>query len=934
MASIDQATEGDSLRDLIAAYGQLADSDDTQAERSEQLAELVVCVINFFGVHARRSRPGQLATTRTIALPLPSGSYLMEIGGLDEPVTLEQATAVRRVAASQPALRSVLLSMSGFAPETLDPAAESAAAVVLLDRPHIEAIICGVVAPDVLFGALAQRALFDEQPYTSLGDLLLEPAPRTPPQCATPDRLPPRWPLLDRAAPNVQVRQLLGGRTGWPDVLGATALDDQRLLVTTADGLIEVHLKRGTTEWALPLHGCRGAPLLQADGVVLTLCNDGIVAWRDGQIIPLAGGFHDAICLLAGPGGEPWLLSGAGPAYGSGRSTLALSRLGLRPGQQQSYGIRFDASVHGAGWLSGRKFFLAAGSNSAIVDLARSSTVQYVDWIPSPHSYPNHVAVVDERTVLTASTDGHGVGATVYQTDPATRTNELVTALVLNQVQAMTVGPAGTVYLVGDVRGNDVHIPDPVIVRIALAPRVIAKSVARPSEDERIIDSYHDVRVTAKGSRRDYALDPRPIERGGQATVTGARHKGTGTRVAFKHLTSRSPEQIARMRREIEAAQLFGDNPHVVPVLDFSTAYDWFVMPLATDTAEQAAEELQDTERLHELVTAICNALRRPHEQGWIHRDLKPANILKLAGLWTIADWGLGRRPRGQTSNPGRTHTGTLYGTEGFAAPELAIDAHDAGPQTDIYSIGQIIGWAQTGKWPQVNRPLLPTSGPWRTIVEATTHDDPALRPANVDQFLGIVAAALAGRNDRFEIAPDTGTRSVSPIVESHSGRSSPIDEGHPHSSAVAATAAIETDRQATAGADIGRSTATAAETQDQPAQPVTVKGILGSISFDGNAVTVRKQGYGPRMKGSQTLLISQIESIVVKPASRLFHGYIQFIVHGRPPAPEQKGLLAGGRPHREDLDSMSYSRLANSDIDELRQQIETSISNMRATER
>ena len=47
--------------------------------------------------------------------------------------------------------------------------------------------------------------------------------------------------------------------------------------------------------------------------------------------------------------------------------------------------------------------------------------------------------------------------------------------------------------------------------------------------------------------------------------------------------------RVARMRREIEAAQLLGGNPHVMPVLDYSDRHDWFVMPLAGDTAADLA---------------------------------------------------------------------------------------------------------------------------------------------------------------------------------------------------------------------------------------------------------------------------------------------------------------------------------------------------------
>jgi hypothetical protein len=103
--------------------------------------------------------------------------------------------------------------------------------------------------------------------------------------------------------------------------------------------------------------------------------------------------------------------------------------------------------------------------------------------------------------------------------------------------------------------------------------------------DSRLTSALEAVRLAARGSRKDFALDPQPIARGGQATVFGAVHKPTGVRVAFKRLDSRLPDAHARMRREVEAALLFGSHPYVLPVLDWSPSYDWFVMPPADGTA-------------------------------------------------------------------------------------------------------------------------------------------------------------------------------------------------------------------------------------------------------------------------------------------------------------------------------------------------------------
>nr|WP_262928595.1 DUF4429 domain-containing protein [Streptomyces sp. CBMA152] len=105
-----------------------------------------------------------------------------------------------------------------------------------------------------------------------------------------------------------------------------------------------------------------------------------------------------------------------------------------------------------------------------------------------------------------------------------------------------------------------------------------------------------------------------------------------------------------------------------------------------------------------------------------------------------------------------------------------------------------------------------------------------------------------------------------------------------------------------------------------------TVKGVLGSINFDGETVTIRKEGYGPRMKGIRSLTVREIDHVIVKPATAMFHGYIQFVVRDHPPAPDQRLSTASGRPHREDPDSMSYARRANREIEHLKAKIESAI--------
>ncbi|WP_405993755.1 serine/threonine-protein kinase [Streptomyces sp. NBC_00986] len=250
---------------------------------------------------------------------------------------------------------------------------------------------------------------------------------------------------------------------------------------------------------------------------------------------------------------------------------------------------------------------------------------------------------------------------------------------------------------------------------------------------------YEAVTRSAAGRRSDYACEKTPFE-GGQADVFKAVHKPSGITVALKRLRAARNTSVARMAREIEVGRLLDGHPHAMPILDADPGNTWFVMPWAEQSAENLNSESRTDEALHVLIRSLCSVLALVHAAGWVHRDIKPSNILLLDGRWVVADWGIARGPRGHTPNHCLTRAGVSMGSQGFAAPELSDDAHSAGPQADIYSIGQLIGWWLTGRQPRANRAHIPDSGPWRTVVRAATREDPGKRPANVGELLTLIA--------------------------------------------------------------------------------------------------------------------------------------------------------------------------------------------------
>ncbi|MDQ7909086.1 hypothetical protein RB614_31645 [Phytohabitans sp. ZYX-F-186] len=724
----------------LAAYGELQ-AEEPSAERTRQLAGMVVHLLEESGVDAVLRLPDVPA----VAFRFDGRPYLMGLTwgerAMDGAGTADFIGSIRSRAEDGAVM---VLSMSGY--ESSTPAGMDGS-VLLWDRTHVEAALCGLVSVSDLLAVAARAAFVDGVGYAPLARMLTVDDASTCPRMATPDLLPPPWPVFKDSYNGVPATlALVGEEDGWPPISGIAALDVDRLVVLTEHGLVELDTARGSTSWIMRLAGCVNEPVVMPDGSVLAVCNGAVVRVTGDWLEAVAGGFTGNVHVLAGPDGEAWVVSGSGPTFGAGRGTLALTRISDRVGGQHRYDIEFNAGIHTAGWLAGRKFFLAAASNSTVIDLNRSSRASRDDWIPSVHDYRAHLLVVDGHRVITAAGNSTGLGVTVVRTDVRARSNELLADLTVNLVSGLCVAPDGTGYLLGDVYGarHGPRDPWPVLIRLPGLRPPTSTTAATPQSQATVaaggsMDPYDAVRLAARGERRDYALEPRPIDDGGQAEVFRARHKPSGVFVAFKRLRSTAPDAVARMKREIDVARALGDNPHVMAVLDHSDKYEWFVMPLAQESAATVQAELSRPEALRQLVTAICEALRPAHALGWIHRDLKPGNLLRRDGVWTVGDWGYGRRPRGQTTNPDRTRIGAMLGTEGFAAPELSVDAHQAGPQADIYSIGQIIGWALRGVRPQANTPLLPVDGPWRHVAKEATLLDPARRPATVDDLLELI---------------------------------------------------------------------------------------------------------------------------------------------------------------------------------------------------
>lgn len=95
------------------------------------------------------------------------------------------------------------------------------------------------------------------------------------------------------------------------------------------------------------------------------------------------------------------------------------------------------------------------------------------------------------------------------------------------------------------------------------------------------------------------------------------------------------------------------------------------------------------------------------------------------------------------------------------------------------------------------------------------------------------------------------------------------------------------------------------------------VKGVLGTISFDGEWITITKTPIGARPTPVR-LRAADVTGTRFKAATRLFHGYVQFLLPGSLAAGEGAGLAHGGRPPYEDPHSLSIPRRSNDAAEKL----------------
>ena len=158
------------------------------------------------------------------------------------------------------------------------------------------------------------------------------------------------------------------------------------------------------------------------------------------------------------------------------------------------------------------------------------------------------------------------------------------------------------------------------------------------------------------------------------------------------------PRFRAGFRQEVAVARKVS-GPFTAPVVDADTdgPVPWLATTyVAGPSLDDAVAERGPlpTWSVLRLAAGLAEGLSAIHAAGVVHRDLKPSNVLLATDGPRIIDFGISRAP-GATL----THSGLLVGSPGFISPEQA-EGGDAGPPTDVFSLGVVLAFAATGEGP------------------------------------------------------------------------------------------------------------------------------------------------------------------------------------------------------------------------------------------
>jgi ABC-type multidrug transport system ATPase subunit len=182
------------------------------------------------------------------------------------------------------------------------------------------------------------------------------------------------------------------------------------------------------------------------------------------------------------------------------------------------------------------------------------------------------------------------------------------------------------------------------------------------------------------------------IGSGGFATVWKAYDDRDQRVVAVKMLHGQHHRDASMVERFFRGARTMAQlhHPGIASIVEAKGQEDGYLYSVMEYLPGGDLRHAVANGRLHgadgiRLLLVVGEALEFAHRKGLVHRDVKPDNILlDQVGGPRLTDFDLVR----DATTTGGTLAGAGLGTFMYAAPEARLDASNAGPAADVYSLG------------------------------------------------------------------------------------------------------------------------------------------------------------------------------------------------------------------------------------------------------